>query len=145
LLSFHFGEDRFRRHNPKGVVKQHLNKLGLPWEYTTDVWEEEEVHLNTRTYDEVLFKRQGRPLGRIVDEDKELEEAIKKEEEEASERMSPTSASSHSRSIEEEETLDDKQRRKNEKFQNKNNDDNEKKRKIAKEDKAKAKVEAAKK
>jgi hypothetical protein len=68
LLSFHFGEERFRRHKPKGVVKEHLNKLGMPWEYKTYVWEEEEVHLNTITYDKVFFKRQGMPLGRFVDE-----------------------------------------------------------------------------
>jgi len=67
LLSFHFGEERSRRHDPKRVVKEHFNKVGLPWEYTTNVWEEEEVHRNARTYDKVSFKRQGMPLGRIVD------------------------------------------------------------------------------
>jgi hypothetical protein len=46
LLSYHFGEERFRRHDPKGVVKDHFNKMGLPWEYTTETWDEEEVHHN---------------------------------------------------------------------------------------------------
>jgi hypothetical protein len=41
----------------KKVVKEHFNKLGMPWEYTSEVWEEEEIHCNTRNYDEVVFKR----------------------------------------------------------------------------------------
>jgi hypothetical protein len=57
LLSYHFGEERFRRHDLKKVVKEHFNKLGVPWEYTSEVWEEEEVHCNARNYDEVIFKR----------------------------------------------------------------------------------------
>jgi hypothetical protein len=56
LLSYKFGEERLRRHNPKKVVKEHFNKIGLPWEYTSENWEEEEVHCNVRTYDDVLFK-----------------------------------------------------------------------------------------
>jgi hypothetical protein len=39
FLSYHFGEERFRRHDPKEVIKEHFNKVGLPWEYTTKVWE----------------------------------------------------------------------------------------------------------
>jgi hypothetical protein len=70
LLLYHFREERFRRHKPKGVVKGNFNKVGFPWEYTTNVWEEEEVHCSARTYDEVTFKRCGKPLGRIVDKDK---------------------------------------------------------------------------
>jgi hypothetical protein len=70
LLSFHFGEERFRRHDPKGVIKDHFNKVGFPWEYTTDIWEEEEIHRNVRTYNEVTFKRRGKPIIRIVDEEK---------------------------------------------------------------------------
>jgi hypothetical protein len=35
LLSYHFGEERFRRHDPKKVIKEHFNKLGVPWEYTS--------------------------------------------------------------------------------------------------------------
>jgi hypothetical protein len=62
LLSYHFGEERFKRHDPKGVVKEHFNKVGLPWEYTTEVWEEEEVHRSARTYDEVTFKRLRKSL-----------------------------------------------------------------------------------
>jgi len=30
FLSYHFGEEIFRRHNPKGVVKYHFNKVALP-------------------------------------------------------------------------------------------------------------------
>jgi hypothetical protein len=43
--------------DPKKVIKEHFNKLGVPWEYTSEVWEEEEIHCNARTYDEVIFKR----------------------------------------------------------------------------------------
>jgi hypothetical protein len=57
ILSYHFIEERFRRYDPKMVVKEHFNKLGVPWEYTSKVWEEEEIHCNARTYDEVIFKR----------------------------------------------------------------------------------------
>jgi hypothetical protein len=55
LLSYHFKEERCRRHDPKKVVKKHFNKLGVPWDYTSEVWEEEEIHCNTRTCDEVNF------------------------------------------------------------------------------------------
>jgi hypothetical protein len=37
LMFYHFGEERFKRHDPKEVVKYHFNKMGLPWEYTTDI------------------------------------------------------------------------------------------------------------
>jgi hypothetical protein len=70
LISYHFGEERFRRHDPKKIVKEHFNKLGVPWEYTSEVWEEEEVHCGARTYDEVITRRQGKPIGRIIDEEK---------------------------------------------------------------------------
>jgi hypothetical protein len=40
LLSYNFREERFRRHDPKKVVKEHFNKLGVSWEYTSKVWEE---------------------------------------------------------------------------------------------------------
>jgi hypothetical protein len=59
MLSYHFGEERFRRHDPKGIVREHFNNIRLPYEYTTDLWEEEEVHQNSRTYDEVIFNRHG--------------------------------------------------------------------------------------
>jgi hypothetical protein len=35
LLSYHFGEEWFRRHDPKNTMRDHFNKIGLPWEYTT--------------------------------------------------------------------------------------------------------------
>jgi hypothetical protein len=57
LLSYHFGEERFRRHKPNGVIKEHFNKVGFPWEYIIEVLEEEEIHRNARNYDEVTFKR----------------------------------------------------------------------------------------
>jgi hypothetical protein len=57
ILSYHFGEERFRRHDSKKVVKEHFNKLGVPWEYASEVWDEEEIHCNARAYDEVNFKR----------------------------------------------------------------------------------------
>jgi hypothetical protein len=57
LLSYHFGEEGFKRHDPKKVVKENLNKIGLPWEYTSEILEEEEVHNNTRNYYDTLFKR----------------------------------------------------------------------------------------
>jgi hypothetical protein len=37
LFSYHFGEERFRRHDPMGVIKEHFNEVGLPWEYTKKV------------------------------------------------------------------------------------------------------------
>jgi hypothetical protein len=57
LLSYHFGEERFRRHDPKNIVKENFNSMRLPYEYTTEFWEEEEVHQNARTYDEVIFNK----------------------------------------------------------------------------------------
>jgi hypothetical protein len=31
-----------------------------------DIWEEEEVHQNDQTYDNVTFQRHGQPKGRIA-------------------------------------------------------------------------------
>jgi hypothetical protein len=66
FLSYHFGEERFRRHDPKNIVKEHFHSMRLPYEYTTEFWEEEGVHQNSRTYDEVIFNRRGQPKGRIM-------------------------------------------------------------------------------
>jgi hypothetical protein len=30
LLSYHFGEEIFMRHDPKKIIKEHVNKLGIP-------------------------------------------------------------------------------------------------------------------
>jgi hypothetical protein len=57
LLSFHFGEERFQRHDPKEVVKEYCSKHKHTWEYTSATWEEEEVHCGTQTYEEVISKR----------------------------------------------------------------------------------------
>jgi hypothetical protein len=40
LLFYHFGEEIFRRHDPKGVVKYYFYKIGLQLEYTIDIWGE---------------------------------------------------------------------------------------------------------
>jgi hypothetical protein len=83
----------------------------LPWEYTKKFWEEDKVHHSEINYDIVTFKRQHRPLRRIVDENKVREEAKNKVEEEVVERASPASSSAHSGLVEEEETLVDKKRK----------------------------------
>jgi hypothetical protein len=38
LLSYHFGEERFRRHDPMNVVREHFNSVRLPYEYTFEIW-----------------------------------------------------------------------------------------------------------
>jgi len=58
LHSYHFREEGFRRHDQKKVVKEHFSKYGVPLEYNWATWEEEEVYYGTRTYDEVISKRQ---------------------------------------------------------------------------------------
>jgi hypothetical protein len=88
LLLYHFREERFMMHDPKNFIKEHFNKKGMPWEYTLEVWEEEEIHCDARNYDEVIFKRRGKPIGRISDEEREREESRKKKEEEATEKGS---------------------------------------------------------
>jgi len=35
LISFHFGEERFLRHDPKEVVKEYCSKHKHTWEYTS--------------------------------------------------------------------------------------------------------------
>jgi hypothetical protein len=128
LLSYHFGEERFKRHDPKGIVKEHFNNIRLPYEYTTDLWEEEEVHQNTRTYDEVIFNRRGQPKGRIADEEKAREATRKEAEQEEVGHISPISISSHSGSVEgEEEVPTEKKRRDKEKVLKKKNDTKKKK------------------
>jgi hypothetical protein len=55
------------------VVKKHYLIQKHKWHYTTDNWEEEEIHYCTRTYHEVIFRRNGNPLGRISQMNKDLE------------------------------------------------------------------------
>jgi hypothetical protein len=109
LLSL--GEEIFRRHDLKGVVKDYCYKIGLQWEYMIDIWDEEEVHQNARTYDEVIFNRRGQPIGRITDEEKAREEAKRKAIEETIGEVISPFISIHSVSTEEEEALIDKKRR----------------------------------
>jgi hypothetical protein len=59
LLSYHFREEILRRHDPKNIIEENFNIMRLPYEYTTEFWEEGEVHQNSRTYDEVIFNRRG--------------------------------------------------------------------------------------
>jgi hypothetical protein len=40
FISYHFGEERFKRNDPKKVIEENFNKLGVPWEYTSKLWEE---------------------------------------------------------------------------------------------------------
>jgi hypothetical protein len=140
LLSYHFGEERFRRHDPKNIVKENFHRMRLPYEYTTEFWEEEEVHQNDKTYDEVIFNRWGQPKGRITDEEAAREETRKDAERDEAERSSPISVSTHSGSTEEdEEAPTDKKRRDKEKVLKRRNDAKKKQKLEA--DKAKARVE----
>jgi hypothetical protein len=41
MLSYHFREERYRIHDPKNTVRGNFNKIGLHWENTTNLWEEE--------------------------------------------------------------------------------------------------------
>jgi len=68
LLLYHFREEQFRKNDPKKVVKEHCNKYSVPWEYTLATWEEVEFHCGARTYKEVISRRQGKALGRVIDE-----------------------------------------------------------------------------
>jgi hypothetical protein len=43
--------------------------MRLSYEYTTEFWEEEEVHKNIRTYNEVIFNRRVQPKEKIVDKE----------------------------------------------------------------------------
>jgi hypothetical protein len=38
LLSYHFGEENFKRHDPNNIVKEHFHRMRLPYEYTTEFW-----------------------------------------------------------------------------------------------------------
>jgi hypothetical protein len=84
----------------------------LPYEYTTEFWEEEGMHKNYRTYDEVIFNRMGWPKGRIEDEKVAREVARKYAERDEAKRYSPIFFFTHSGSAEEyEEAPTDKKRR----------------------------------
>jgi hypothetical protein len=61
LLSYGFGEERFRRHDPKKVVREYCIQNKFTWEYTSTFWEEEENHCGAHSYDEVIARRQGQP------------------------------------------------------------------------------------
>jgi hypothetical protein len=101
---------------------------------------EEEVHQNAWTYDEVIFNRCVWPRGKIIGEEKGIEESRNKEEEEEVEKSPHTSTSIHLELVEEvEEALTNKKRRDKEKVLKKKNETS-KERKIDV-DKAKANVE----
>jgi hypothetical protein len=67
----------------------------LPWEYTTEILDEEEVHHNAQTYVDIVFQRQGQPIGKITDEERAREEAQNKVEEETIGGSSPISMFVH--------------------------------------------------
>jgi hypothetical protein len=52
-------------------MRDQFNKISLPWEYTIEIWEEEEVHQNAWTYDKVIINRSGHSRGIIADEEKD--------------------------------------------------------------------------
>jgi hypothetical protein len=89
LLSYHFGEEIFMRHDPQNIVKDHFNSMRLLHEYTIEFWEEEEVHQNSKTYDEFIFNRRGHPKGRITDEEAARETNNKEAKQDEVERSSP--------------------------------------------------------
>jgi hypothetical protein len=86
------GRSRYVRHDPKNTVRENFNKISLPWEYTTDPWEEEEVHQSSQTYDDVTFNRHSQLRVTITDEEKAREEAQKKAEEEEAKQYPCTSS-----------------------------------------------------
>jgi hypothetical protein len=61
LLSYGFGEECFRRHDPKKVVREHCIQNKYTWQYTSIFWKDEEPHCGARTYDQVIARRQGQP------------------------------------------------------------------------------------
>jgi uncharacterized protein YktA (UPF0223 family) len=80
LLSYHFGEEIFRRNDPRNIVMEHFNSIRLPYEYTIDFWEKDEVHKNYKTYEEVISNKCAHPKGMIIDQEAIREVAIKEEE-----------------------------------------------------------------
>jgi hypothetical protein len=95
LLSYNFGEERFRRHDPKNIAKENFNSMTLLYEYTTEFWKEEEVHQNDITYNKVIFNRWGLPKRRIADKEDAREVSRKEAERDEVERYSPISVSTH--------------------------------------------------
>jgi len=67
LAYFHFRKEIFRRHDPLDFINGHCINSTYRWDYTTEIWEEEEIHCCVRKYHDVIFKRRGNPLGRIID------------------------------------------------------------------------------
>jgi hypothetical protein len=75
LLSFFFQEERLQRNDPKQVVKEYCSKHKHNGEYTSTKWEEDDIHCDTRIYEEVIFMWKLKPLGWISNEGKSHEEA----------------------------------------------------------------------
>jgi hypothetical protein len=57
LFTFHFGEERFCRHDPLRVINKHYNTCKYRWSYKSKAYEEDEIHIISRTYDKVIFIR----------------------------------------------------------------------------------------
>jgi hypothetical protein len=50
---YNFGEEIFKRHDPKKVIEYHIAHVSITWHYNHDEWEEEEVKKNSLSYEEV--------------------------------------------------------------------------------------------
>lgn len=53
LTTFHFDDERFRRHNPLNIVSRHCHACKYRWPYQKEVWHEEEIYRRASSLDEV--------------------------------------------------------------------------------------------
>lgn len=50
LAAYHFGEERFRRHDPLNVVARHSSLVKYPWPQKNEVWQEEDKGREVRSF-----------------------------------------------------------------------------------------------
>ena len=73
LVGCHLKNGRFKRHEPKGLVKQHADQLIITWNYTHDHWEEEEKLRRAMSWEEIQIKfAQG--VSPFTEDQEDLEE-----------------------------------------------------------------------
>jgi hypothetical protein len=80
MESYHFGEERFKRHDPGSIIPTRALQVNLTWPYTHEKWKEEDVKRRARSHDEVLFRIQK--IEKFREQRKQEEELRRKQEEE---------------------------------------------------------------
>jgi Mg-chelatase subunit ChlI len=77
---FHFGTERFRRHDLHNVIERHYSARKYKWPYKNEEWQEEELYRRAASLEELAVRMSSGIKG-ATDKKKEYDDKQKKEEE----------------------------------------------------------------